>query len=55
MTQAKRDENRVPTLIGVSNVDSETPTLAAVDPNKVALLLLELLRLKLLFQVQLRQ
>lgn len=32
MADAKRDGNRVPTLIGVSSVDSVTPTLAAVNP-----------------------
>jgi len=32
MTDAKRDENRVPTLIGVSELDLKTPTNIAVDP-----------------------
>lgn len=32
MANAKRDENRVPTLIGVSSADGVTPTLAYVDP-----------------------
>ena len=31
MTQAKRDQNRVPTLIGVSTADLETPTRIAVN------------------------
>ncbi len=33
MTRARRDVNRVPTLIGVSSVDGETPTLVEVDPT----------------------
>lgn len=33
MANAKRDENRVPTLLGVSSVDGITPTLAAVNPS----------------------
>ncbi len=32
MSTASRDPNRVPTLIGVSNADSLTPTKVAVDP-----------------------
>lgn len=32
MTQAKRDENRIATLIGVSTSDLLTPELVAVDP-----------------------
>ncbi len=32
MAEAKHDGNHVPTLIGVSSVDSVTPTLAAVNP-----------------------
>lgn len=32
MAEAKRDENRVTTVIGVSSVDLETPTNIAVDP-----------------------
>lgn len=32
MSQAKRDQNNVTTLIGVSNVDMTTPTLIAVNP-----------------------
>ncbi len=31
MAQASRDENRVPTLIGVSSADGTTPTLVEVD------------------------
>lgn len=33
MAQASRDENRVPTLLGVSSIDNLTPTTAAVDPT----------------------
>lgn len=33
MSNAKRDDNRVPTLIGVSSADLSTPTNVAVDPN----------------------
>lgn len=29
---AKRDQNRIPTLIGVSSSDGSTPTLVYVDP-----------------------
>lgn len=36
--QAKRDENFVPTLIGVSSVDLKTPITAAVDPTTHRLL-----------------
>ena len=32
MANAKRDQNHVPTLIGVSNVDGVTPVLIYVDP-----------------------
>jgi hypothetical protein len=32
MANAKRDENRITTLIGVSSVDVTTPTLVAVNP-----------------------
>ena len=32
MAQAKRDENSVPTLLGVSNVDSKTPVVVFADP-----------------------
>lgn len=32
MSQAKKDQNAVSTLIGVSSVDNVTPTLIAVDP-----------------------
>jgi hypothetical protein len=32
MANAKRDDNHVPTLIGVSSVDGVTPTLAQVNP-----------------------
>lgn len=38
MAQAKRDENRIPTLIGVSSADISTPTLIAVDPTTNRLL-----------------
>ncbi len=33
MSEAERDENRVPTMIGVSNVDLETPTKIAINPD----------------------
>lgn len=39
MAVAKRDKNRVPTLIGVSKNDSITPTLVAVDPATGELLI----------------
>jgi hypothetical protein len=32
MANAKRDQNKIPTLIGVSSSDGITPTLAYVDP-----------------------
>ena len=32
MAQAVRDENRIPTLIGVDDVTYQTPTTVAVDP-----------------------
>ncbi len=32
MAQAKRDQNNVPTLLGVSNVDSSTPVVIYADP-----------------------
>ena len=38
MAQAKRDENSVPTLIGVSNADGTTPTLVYVDATTHRLL-----------------
>lgn len=38
MAQAKRDQNRVPTLIGVSSADNTTPTLIAIDPDTLRLL-----------------
>ena len=38
MAQAKRDENRVTTLLGVSSIDLITPTNAAVNPATGALL-----------------
>lgn len=33
MSNAKRDQNSVPTLLGVSSVDGVTPTLIAVNPS----------------------
>lgn len=33
MSNASRDENRVPTLLGVSSVDLVTPVPVAVDPT----------------------
>ncbi|HZX13037.1 MAG TPA: hypothetical protein VFF49_01385, partial [Thermodesulfobacteriota bacterium] len=38
MATAKRDENRVPTLIGVSTADGTTSILLEVDPNTGALI-----------------
>lgn len=38
MADAKRDANRVTTLIGVSSVDGETPTLVGVNPATKALI-----------------
>lgn len=38
MAQASRDENRVTTLLGVSELDGTTPTPVAVDPNTNRLL-----------------
>ncbi len=38
MTQAKLDENRNATLIGASEADLSTPTLAVIDPNTNELL-----------------
>lgn len=38
MAQSKRDENRITTLIGVSELDTTTPTLVAVDPTTNRLL-----------------
>ena len=38
MAQAKRDENSVPTLLGVSNVDSTTPVTIFADPTTHRLL-----------------
>jgi len=38
MSNAKRDENRIPTIIGVSNVDLATPTLVRVNPTTGALI-----------------
>lgn len=39
MSQAPRDENRIPTLLGVSSVDNQTPTTIAVNPTTHALLI----------------
>jgi hypothetical protein len=38
MAQAKRDENRVTTAIGVSKIDKKTPTVIAVNPTTNALI-----------------
>lgn len=38
MAQARRDQNRVPTLIGASTVDDETPIRAWIDPTTHRLL-----------------
>lgn len=32
MAEAERDDNRVPTLIGVSSIDLTTPAKVAVNP-----------------------
>lgn len=36
--QAKRDENRVTTVIGVSSVDYQTPVTVAVNPTTHAVI-----------------
>lgn len=33
MTQAKRDDNSIPTKMGVLNTDGATPTLLKIDPS----------------------
>jgi len=38
MAQAARDQNRIPTLLGVSSVDFSTPTTVAVNPTTHAVL-----------------
>ena len=38
MAQAKRDENRVTTLLGVSTIDGRTPTLIYANPYSNAIL-----------------
>jgi hypothetical protein len=38
MANANRDENRIPTLLGVSSVDIATPTKIAVNPSTNAVL-----------------
>lgn len=38
MAQAKRDDNYIPTLLGVSNVDGETPVVLYADPTTHRLL-----------------
>ena len=37
MAEAKRDENRVPTLIAVSSADSITPLVIEGDPTTASL------------------
>ena len=39
MTDAPRDENRVPVILGVSTVDGETPTPIKVNPATGAVLI----------------
>ena len=39
MTQARKDENKVSTIIGVSSVDLTTPTLIAVNPTTGAVII----------------
>jgi hypothetical protein len=39
MTQASRDENRIPTLLGVSSIDLSTPTKIAANPITGAMLI----------------
>lgn len=38
MAEAKRDENRETTIIGVSSIDLETPTPIAVNPSTKAVI-----------------
>lgn len=38
MTEANRDQNRVPTLLGSSSVDEETPVVILADPDTGELL-----------------
>jgi len=38
MADAKRDDNRTPTLIGVSSVDLVTPAKVAVNPSTLAVI-----------------
>lgn len=38
MTQARKDNNRVPTALGVSNADGITPLLLYVDPSTHAII-----------------
>ena len=37
MTEAKRDQNSIPVILGVLNTDGETPTPPTVDPTTHAL------------------
>lgn len=37
MTQAKKDNNQIPTILGTSNTDGETPILVQVNPANFAL------------------
>lgn len=39
MANASRDDNRVPTLIGVSSADSSTPVRVEVNPTTKALII----------------
>ena len=39
MAEAKRDSNRVVTMIGVSKVDLETPVNIAIEPTTNALII----------------
>ena len=37
MTQAKKDQNQIPVILGVLNTDGETPTPPTADPTTHAL------------------
>lgn len=37
MTEAKRDNNQIPTMTGVSNANGSTPTIIKADPTTHAL------------------
>jgi len=39
MTDAKRDNNQVPVMLGVSNADGKTPTPIKIDPTSHTILM----------------